>query len=277
MLTEAARILWRRRLWVIVALITALGTASGAFVSTPPTQRSTAQVLFVPSVKQPGVDSPTNPFLSLGGSVAVVASLIQIGVSDDQTAESLARSGHTALYVVEPNLNENAGPVLIVTTESPSAANSQGTMNALIDVMKNDLRERQASQNVEPDLMVTTVVLTATEKPLVVRKTQLQISVGAAAAVFLLLIGFLLLVERRRGRRALELSGSTATTDHEDSATPDPSEPTTAVTGGPGRFDAVGAAGEGDDDQLDDPDGRRPRPSDLAATNGGRASSRASG
>lgn len=202
MLVEAARLLWQRRMWVALALIAALGAGAGAFVSTPPTQRSMAQVLFVPSVKQPGVEGPTNPFLSLSGSVAVVASLIQISVSDDQTVSALAGQGHTATYIVEPNLNENAGPVLIVTTESRSAAQAQGTMHALIETMKSDLRERQTEQGVRADLMVSLVVLTSTDKPTVVRKTQLQIAVAAMAATLVVLVGLLLLVDRRRLRRA---------------------------------------------------------------------------
>jgi hypothetical protein len=202
MLTECIRALWRRRWWTILACVVALAAGAGAFLAVPPVQRTTAQVLFVPSVKQPGVDGPTNPFLSLGGSVAVVASIIQAEVSDDQTAAALAKSGHKAKYEVVPNLTENAGPVLIITTEDVDVDQSQGTMKAVIGAIKESLRTIQADQHIQSDLMVTSVVLTSS-KALPVRKAQAQVAVGASAAVLVLLVGIILLVERRQIRKQM--------------------------------------------------------------------------
>jgi hypothetical protein len=182
--------------------VLALCAGFAAFVAVPPQQRSTAQVLFVPSIKQPGVDGPTNPFLSLGGSVAIVASLVQIGVVDDETAAGLAADGHLADYEVVPNLSENAGPVLVITTEHTSAAMAQSTLQAVIDVIKEDLRNRQVEQGVRPDLLVTAVVLTSSVKPEVIRKTQIQIAAISTAAVWIVFLALILLMERRRITRA---------------------------------------------------------------------------
>ncbi len=198
MLMEVARILWLRRLRVGLAVFAGLLAGAGTFMMIPPRQQSTAQVLFVPSAKQPGVDGPTNPFLSLGGSVAVVASLIQIQVSDEQTINALAQSGQTAKYQVVPNLTENAGPVLIITTDDVSAATAQSTLKAVIAVIQQDLRRAQVDQRVPEDLMVTSVVLTTSAKALIVRKAQVQDTVVAFIAVLVLLICVILLAERRR-------------------------------------------------------------------------------
>lgn len=202
MLLETLRIMRRLWAWVLAAVVVAVATGVGAALVVPPTQQSMAQVLFVPSVKQPGVAGPTNPFLSLGGSVAIVASLVQISVSDDQTAQQLMEGGFRADFEVTPNLNENAGPVLIITTEDVSAEMAQRTLSAVVDAVQTDLRSLQDEQSVEQDLRVRAVVLTETTEPLVLRKTQIQVAVIAAGGVLLLSIGLLLLADRRRRTKA---------------------------------------------------------------------------
>ena len=202
MLLETLRILRRLWAWVLVIVLVSAGAGAAVVYAVQPTQQSMAQVLLVPSVKQPGVDDPTNPFLSLSGSVAVVASLVQISVSDDRTAQQLWDDGFRAKFEVVPNLNENAGPVLIVTTEDRSAKMAQLTLDAVVDVMQTDLKALQDSQGVAEDLRVRAIVLTSTAKPEVIRKTQIQFAVAAVGAAFLVLIGLLLLAERGRRARA---------------------------------------------------------------------------
>ena len=202
MLLETLRILRRLWVWVLASVLVAAVAGVAAAYVVPPIQQSMAQVLFVPSVKQPGVEDPTNPLLSLGGSVAVVASLIQISVSDDQTAQRLLDDGFRAEFEVVPNLNENAGPVLIVTTEDHSADMAQATLSALVKVMQTDLKSLQDEQGVAANLRVSAIVLTSTSKPLVIRKTQAQVAIAVSAAVFLVLVGLLLLLERRRRAKA---------------------------------------------------------------------------
>lgn len=243
MLLETVRILRRLWVWVLASVLVAAGAGVGAAFAMPPTQQSMAQVLFVPSVKQPGVDGPTNPFLSLGGSVAVVASLIQISVSDDQTAQQLLDNGFRAEFEVVPNLNENAGPVLIVTTKDHSASMAQATLSAVVEVMQRDLKALQDDQNVAADLRVSAVVLTSTAKPLVIRKTQAQVAIAAFGGVFLLLVGLLLMVERRRragaarrreaGRHESAASGAGSDEEWPDSRPDRAEHPPLAAARGP--------------------------------------------
>ena len=203
MLLETVRILRRLWAWVLAAVVLAAGAGIGTAMAVPPMQQSMAQVLFVPSAKQPGVKDLTNPFLSLGGSVAVVASLIQISVSDDQTAQALSDQGFHAEFEVAPNLSENAGPVLVITTEDQSARMAQSTLFAVVSAIQADLDSLQDDQDVAPDLRVQALVLTSTEIPLVIRKTQIQSAAAATASTFLVLVGLLLLNDRRRRTKAV--------------------------------------------------------------------------
>lgn len=206
MLTDCVLALWRRRVLTVLAVVLSVGLAGLTFIGVPPTQRSDAQVLFVPSPKQPGVDGPTNPFLALGGSIAVVASVVQTQVSDDETALALTRDGHKALYSVTPNLAENAGPVLLISTTDRSPSMAQSTMRAVIAAIDQNLRAIQARENIRKDLWVSSVVLTSSPRPVVVRTTQIKISVIAFAGILVLLVGGILVLERRRGRRTSQPS-----------------------------------------------------------------------
>lgn len=201
MLMESARILWRRRVWVVVSLVIALAAGAGSFYVIPPTQQSTAQVLFIPSVKEAGVTGPTNPFLSLGGSVAIVAALVLISVSDDQTTEQIAAQGLRAKFTVTPNLAQNAGPVVIVTTEDHSSAMAQSTLKGIIQTIQDRLRQIQVNQKVDPDLMITSVVLAESAKPTLLHKTQIQVAAVAFLGTLMTFLGLILLGARRHRRR----------------------------------------------------------------------------
>ena len=108
MLAECVRMLWRRRILVIFTLLVTIVAGIGTYLQIQPGQESKAQVLLLGSIKQPGVRDPTNPFVNLGGSLAVVASVLQVSVTDEKTARTLYASGDRASYTVEPNLAENA-------------------------------------------------------------------------------------------------------------------------------------------------------------------------
>jgi hypothetical protein len=196
--------LMRRLPLVILAVLVAVLTGIGAWLLVPPIQQSTAAVLFVPSVKQPGVEGPTNPLLSLGTSVSIVASVVQIAVSNDQTMATLAENGHTGKYEVLSDLSSNAGPVLLVTVEDSSFAQAQATRDALVEQIAKALQLLQAQQRVPEDLRVNTVLLTSSVEPTAIHKTQAQVaSVGAAAMLVALL---LLIIElERRKQRHVEL------------------------------------------------------------------------
>jgi hypothetical protein len=204
MLAECARMLLRRWLWVIVALVVAVVAGAAAYVLVGPRQASTAEVLFLPSVNQPG-DTPgvltkTNPFRSLDSSLGVVAGVVQVSVTDDQTQASLIQAGYRATYTVGPNLAENAGPSLLVKVEDKSGPMAQATLGAVLKQMDATLARIQADRKVPAGQFITAMVVTSLPHPSPDRKTQIQLAVVAGIVVFLLLIVLILLLERRRTR-----------------------------------------------------------------------------
>lgn len=206
MLTYSLTLL-RRRLWVVVLAFALCGVAGAqVLVFVPPVQQSEASVLFVPSAKEPGVTEPTNPLLSLGGAVAIVASVVQVAVTDDQTQLKLVGSSGTASYTVVPDLGENAGPILMVTTQSTDAAASNRLRDQVVQEIQQNLASLQSSQQVSSDLRISTVVLTRSLEPTVVRKAQIQIGVVVFSVLMLACLALILLAEhrgaRRRSRRA---------------------------------------------------------------------------
>lgn len=193
--------LLRRLPLVIIAGVIAAVAGVGTWLMVPPTQQSTAAVLFVPSVKQPGVQGPTNPLLSLGNSVSIVASVVQIAVSDDHTVAVLADAGHTAKYEVVPDLSENAGPVLLITVEDPSFSQAEGTRDAVIAEVQRQLDVLQDERRVPSDLRVSSVVLTSSSEPKPIHKPQVQFALLATAGTLMVLLLLILDHERRAERR----------------------------------------------------------------------------
>lgn len=200
MLAYSLTLLRRRLGVVVVAVVLCAAAAALVLVVVPPGQQSTASVLFVPSAKEPGVSDPTNPLLSLGGSVAIVASVVQVAVTDDQTEQKLVGDGRAASYTVVPDLGENAGPILQVTAESTDAALSASTRDRVVDELQSELAALQASQKVPSTLRLSTVVLTSSPTPTPVRKTQIQLAVVAFLVLLLLFLALVLAVEHRSDR-----------------------------------------------------------------------------
>lgn len=200
MLARSLEMLLRRLPFVIAAGAVAAIAGLATWFMVPPIQQSTAAVLFVPSVKQPGVEGPTNPLLSLGNSVSILASVVQIAVSDDRTMTLLAEAGHTGKYEVLPDLGENAGPVLLVTVEDPSFAQAQGTRDALVEQVRKTLTGLQTERKVPEDLRVTAIVLTSSPETKPIHKTQIQAAVMAVTGTSVPLLLLILYLERRSDR-----------------------------------------------------------------------------
>ena len=200
-LAQSVYMLRKRCLWVIMALFLACSVATGAYLGVPPTQQSSAAVLFVPSIKQPGVTGPTNPLLSLGNSSAIVASVVQITVSDDETMQKLAAAGYAAKYEVVQDLSQNSGPVLLITVEDTSPQQAQGTRDAIVAEIGTRLKALQDAGSVPADLRVTTVSLTASREPKLVHKVQIQFAVVAGLGTLGAALAVILMLERRSARR----------------------------------------------------------------------------
>jgi hypothetical protein len=143
----------------------------------------------------------------LGNSAAIVASVVQIAVSDDETMNNLAEAGHTAKYEVVQDLSENSGPVLLVTVDDVNASESEGTRDALLREISERLKLLQDSRAVPADLRVTTLTLTSSTEPTLVHKKQIRFGVVAGSGALAVFVGLILVLERRSDRR--RLSGAT--------------------------------------------------------------------
>lgn len=187
----------RRWLLVLVSALAAGAATWGVFQYVPPVQQSSAAVLFVPSLRQPGVEGPTNPLLELGGSVGVIASVVQIAVTDDETAQELEGRGLVAEYEVVPDLGENAGPVLLVTTEHKSREISTKTRDALVKMISDELRELQDARGVSSSLRVDTVTLTSSPQPEPVQKRRIQFATLAGGGTLTVLLLSIVLLDKR--------------------------------------------------------------------------------
>ena len=202
MLVETALTFARRWLLTLLVLLLSGGAAVGTYLAVPATLRSTAQVLFLPPVTQAGVVGQVNPFLSLGGSMGTTASVVQVRVSDDATAERLAKAGATAKYTVAPNLGENAGPILIVTADARDPAVAQSTASAVVDEIRVQIQALQTEAQAPSGSLITTTVLTASPEPVAVHTTSLRVAgVTGVALLAVLAIGLLLLDRRQMGGR----------------------------------------------------------------------------
>jgi hypothetical protein len=196
MLAECARTLLRRWPWVAITVIVALVAGAGTYKSIAPGQQSTAQVLFLPPLQQPGVKGASNPYLGLGPSLAIVASIVQVSVTDSQSVQRLYDQGNRAKFRVTADLAENAGPILIVTVDDESPAMVQRTLQALLQAIPQELARLQATQHVPSSLLISTLVLTSSQRPTPVHKSQVQKAVIVTVGMLVLLVVLVLVVDR---------------------------------------------------------------------------------
>jgi hypothetical protein len=216
MLIECLLALGRRWIWAFVALVLAVSSGIGTFVSVPPVQDAQSQILFLPSRKQPGVPGLTNPFLNLGGSVAIVATAVRISVDSDVVHKEIFDSGNTGKYKIVNNLSENAGPTLIVTVEDTSAKVALSTLDAVIREIAATLDALQEQQGVDRDLFVSSLPLTRPITPTVERKKQIQFAVLVFGGSLALLLAGILMLDRRLSRTVRR--GVSSTTNEEDTS-----------------------------------------------------------
>jgi hypothetical protein len=203
MLAESARVLLRRWPQAIIAVVLSLAVGVGIFSVVKPDQNSSAEMLLVPPSTQPGASGRVNPFFSLGASTQVMTTVVQSLTSDSRVADKLTAGGYTAKYEVSPDLAQNAGPTLLVTTTDKSALTAQRTLGAVVKEIDAQLAAIQRRQQVSTPLLITAIVLTRTPHATPDRKPQWQLTiVSALVTLVLLLLLILFLGRRQRGREA---------------------------------------------------------------------------
>ncbi len=190
-----------RHRWLSVLVVVLVANVAGAvFLLLPPQQESKAQVLFLPPLVQAGVTGEVNPFLSLGGSMGTTASIVMVRVGDDATRARLAAAGATATYTVEPNLGENAGPILLVKATGQDSEVVQRTMTAVVAEIQGQMQSLQRAVPAPNGSFITTTVLTQYPAPVPVYTRPLRFAVAAGGGVFVVLGGALLFWDRRQRR-----------------------------------------------------------------------------
>lgn len=202
MLIECLMALVRRWIWVTLASVIAVACGVGTFMAVPPVQEAQSQILFIPAKRQPGVPGLTNPFLNLGGSVAIVATAVRITVDSDSVHKKIYDAGYTGEFKIVNNLSDNAGPTLIVTTDDGDAKVSLSTLDAVIHEIATSLEAVQKEQGVDRDLFVSSLPLTRPTRPNVLRSTQIQYAVLVLGGSFAVLLAGILLLDRRITYRA---------------------------------------------------------------------------
>jgi hypothetical protein len=207
-----------RRQWVLVvcALAAANSVGLGVFLTSVPQQESVAQVLFLPPRTQAGVEGLINPFLSLGGSLGITAAVVQIRVTDDDAVERLRQKGATGKYIVESNLGQNAGPILIVTATDKSAGVAQATATAVVSEIQAVMQELQRAAGAPRQSYISTTVLTAYPAPIPVYKSTIRLAIVAGALALFGLLILILLLERIRMRRIGDGAGAAQEPIHPD-------------------------------------------------------------
>lgn len=197
MLIECLLALVRRWVWVTLAIVMATGCGVGTYMAVRPVQEAQSQILFLPAKRQPGVPGLTNPFLNLGGSVAIVATAIRISVDSDSVHKEIYDAGYTGEFTIVNNLSENAGPTLIVTVEDADPEVSLSTLDAVTREIAKSLQSVQEQQGVDRDLFVRSLPLTRPIKPKVIRSTQIQLSVLVLAGSLAVLLAAILFLDNR--------------------------------------------------------------------------------
>jgi capsular polysaccharide biosynthesis protein len=202
MLAVSLRILLRRWIFVLVAIVVAAAAGIGVYKAIPPKYQTTSSILFYPPQTSPGVTGKLNPFLNLGGSMGVWANIVGIQAVSNDTANSLYSGGATATYTVVENLGENAGPILNVTVSDKSAAMTEHTLTAVDSKILQLGETLQTAQGVtDPNMLIRGTVITSDTKPKAVHKTQVQDAAIAAIVVFIIGLALILLAERLLERR----------------------------------------------------------------------------
>lgn len=219
MLLVSLRTLLAHLRLTITGVVIAVLAGAAVFFAVPAQKQAEAQLLFVPSVKQPGVTDPTNPLLNLADGLATVARTVQTVMLDDRMVEVLKSKHLTAKYDVQPDLAENAGPILIVTTTSRDGAMAAKTLDGLEGQIDLALENLQARQGVATNLRITTLELTKSDKPTVLWSKQLRWVVLAVGGVVVVFGAAIVFSERRRSRRRV-VAGAVASLPLMDDAEP---------------------------------------------------------
>jgi hypothetical protein len=198
------RTLLRRWYLVGVAVLLTGGITMLAVDTTGPTYRAEGLVLLFPpsTTIQEGAEVETqgNPYLLLGGLTQARDIVIRTLTAKSAVDDFAARHPGVS-YEAVPDFTSSS-PIILITTNAPTATAAVAGLNGVIDEVPAKLVELQSGLNLEETAYITSATISADTRPDVVRKTQIRVGLaagGATLAVCLLLIALAdgLLVRRR--------------------------------------------------------------------------------
>ena len=219
-LKDLGTTLARRWYLTLAGLLATAGLCIGTFTAVPPTYQTTADVVLLPPKTSVGTGG--NPYLYLGGLQQAVDVLTRALTSDASRTELLGAVG-AGEYDVVPDLS-TSGPILIVTGTGTTSTIADSARNAVLDRVPTTLVQLQTALSVATDSQITSMVLTADEKPKLILKTRLR-AVAAAGVLGLIasamFIGFVDgLLASRALRRSLHATRANQPDDPEADADP---------------------------------------------------------
>jgi hypothetical protein len=225
MLLSDWRLLLRRWYALVVGLLLTLGMGLLAAALVPVSYVATAHVVLLPPRGSEG--QGRNPYLALG-SLGGMVDVVSLAAMDDDTARALKAKGVSGTYRVAPD-QTTSGPVLVVTTEEPTAARAAASMDAVLRQVPETTLRLQTDTKVPPGVLVEASLIGRDGSPVRTGKSQLRavlVAVAAGAAFTLLGTAFL---DSWLTRRSIRRDGARAATPPDPKATPDAEAPASPV------------------------------------------------
>ena len=205
-LADMGGVLRRRWYLAAVGLILTLGGVLLALQMFPPTYETKAVVLLLPP--KTSVGSGENPYLLLDG-LQTAADVLSRSMMDSESAKIIGSNE----YLVAPDVTTN-GPLILVTVETSSRAESEEIMTRLLERVPVALDELQSSNpDVAPTFRIQSTVITLDEPSLVWRTPTRAAIVAGAAGLALTLLAVMLIdafLARRRSDSDETRPGATA-------------------------------------------------------------------
>lgn len=206
---ELPEVLARRWYLVLLGFLVSGVLAGLTFQSVAPTYQSRAEILLLPPTTS--VPKGGNPYLVLGGLDAI-GGVLSTALTDQATTADLKEKGASGDFRVGLDQTSPA-PLVEVQSESQTAKGSLTTLSMVVDLIPSTMVEIQKSADVNPGSFITTTQITTTEKPDVLRKSQLSavgiVTVGCLALTLLLTAALDGLIIRRRVRRTAAAADGT--------------------------------------------------------------------
>ncbi len=183
-LRDSFYVLTRR--WYVVLPLFAFFAVSVGFVArvTPYSYTSKATVVLLsPSVKLANEPTASNPFLAFSGNLQATAAVLMRILTDEDAAQKLVDSGSTATYTVGPDPTTPGAPLLVMEAKDTDPAVAARTMDALIELLKSELKDQQTKARAPADVLITATVVSDLKPERSSSAKKKAIAGGAAVAL----------------------------------------------------------------------------------------------